>query len=130
MNSNLFSGEALAIHSAIMDYYHAGHALYAPELYDKILHPEWKFFLLEDGKLKIVDRDEFNAWYAPENRDPALEWETEVYSIDITAEIATVKLRIENQRVRYIDYLNLMKIDGIWWIVHKLSHEIRDVSSA
>ena len=124
MNSNQFSGEALAIQEAILNYYHAGHALYAPELYEKILHPEWKFFLLENRSLTIVDRDEFNAWYAPEKRNPALEWETEIYSIDITGEIAAVKLRIENQRVRYIDYLNLMKIDGTWWIVHKLSHEI------
>ena len=36
---------------------------------------------------------------------------------------AAVKLRIEKQVVKYIDYLNLMKIDGKWWIVHKLSHD-------
>jgi len=41
----------------------------------------------------------------------------------VTGNQAAVKLRIENQNVKYIDYLNLMKIDGKWWIVHKLSHD-------
>ena len=122
MSKDPISDEKLAIQKAILEYYHEGHAQYAPELYEKILHPEWKFFLMEDQALRIVDRDEFNAWYAPENKTD-LEWETEFYSIDITGDIAAVKLCIENQNVRYIDYLNLMKIDGIWWIVHKLSHE-------
>ena len=115
--------EELAIQEAILAYYHAGHALYDPDLYRNILHQEWKFFLLENGSLKIVGRDEFCDWYAPENLKPDLEWETEIYSIDVTGDLASVKLRIENQKVMYIDYLNMMKIDGSWWIVHKISHD-------
>jgi hypothetical protein len=115
--------EIVAIQEAILAYYHAGHALYDSDLYRKILHPEWKFFLLENDSLKIVNRDEFCDWYAPENLKPDLEWETEIYSIDVTGDLASVKLRIENQKVRYIDYLNMMKIDGSWWIVHKISHD-------
>lgn len=113
-----------SIMRAILDYYHEGHAKYDPNLYDQILHPKWKFFLLEQGQLRIVNREEFNAWYHPSKYNPDLEWETEFYFVDVTADLASVKLRIENQNVRYIDYLNMMKIDGTWWIVHKLSHEI------
>jgi len=117
------TAEQKKIQETILANYHNGHALYDPELYRKILHPEWKYFLLEDDKLKVVDREEFCTWYAPEKLDPDLEWETEFYSIDVTGSQAAVKLRIENQNVKYIDYLNLMKIDGKWWIVHKLSHD-------
>jgi hypothetical protein len=112
------------IEKAILDFYHQGHALYDPDLYREVLHPEWKFFLIEDGKLSIVDREEFCGWYAPENKPPELVWETEIYTIDVTGDLAAVKLRIENQKVRYIDYLNLMKMDGKWWIVHKISHDV------
>lgn len=115
--------EKQAIQKAILDFYHQGHAQYAPDLYEKILHPEWKFFLVEYEKLRVVDRAEFCSWYAPEKINPDLDWETEFYSIDITGNLASVKLRLENQKVRYIDYLNMMKLDGIWWIVHKLSHD-------
>ena len=116
--------EKLAIQEAILAYYHNGHAKYDPELYANILHPEWRFFLIEKDELKIVDREEFCSWYAPEKRNSDLEWETEFYHIDITGNLAAVKLRLENQIVRYIDYLHMMKIEGKWWIVHKLSHDI------
>ena len=119
----LKTAEQKEIQEMILANYHNGHAFYDPELYRQILHPEWKFFLLEDDKLRIVNRKEFCTWYSPENIDPDLEWETEFYSIDVTGNQAAVKLRIENQDVKYIDYLNLMKIDGKWWIVHKLSHD-------
>ena len=112
------------IREAILDYYHEGHAQYAPKLYAKILHPEWKFFLFDQDDLMIVDREEFYSWYAPEKLDQELDWETEFYNIDVTGDIAAVKLRLENQKVKYIDYLNLMKIRGQWWIVHKLSHDV------
>ncbi len=115
--------EQQAIEKAILSYYHAGHALYNPDLYRKILHPEWKFFLLENDSLIIVDRDEFCEWYAHEKLKPELKWETDIYSIDVTGDLASVKLGIENQKVKYIDYLNMMKIDGSWWIVHKISHD-------
>ena len=117
--------EKLAIQEAILAYYHEGHAKYDPDLYLKILHPEWRFFLFDQNQLKIVDREEFCSCYAPEKLDPVLDWETEFYHIDVTGNIDGVKLRLENQRVRYIDYLNMMKIDGKWWIVHKLSHSLQ-----
>ena len=125
MNENNNDVEQLAIQEAILAYYHDGHAKYDPKLYAQILHPEWKFFMLDQGELNIVNREEFYSWYAPEKLDPDLEWETEFYSIDITGDLAAVKLRLENQKVRYIDYLNMMKLDGVWWIVHKLSHDIQ-----
>ena len=124
MSIQNMSQEQSDIQDAIMDYDHDGHALYDPELYHEILHPDWKFFHLERGELQIVGRDEFCDWYAPENKPPDLKWETEIYTIDVTGNLASVKLRIENQNVRYIDYLNMMKIDEKWWIVHKMSHDV------
>jgi len=123
MNENSNEAEKQAIQETILKYYHDGHAKYRPDLYEQILHPEWKFFMLEDDELEVVDRDEFCSWYTPEKLNPELEWETEFYSVDVTGNIASVKLRLENQLVRYIDYLNMMKINGVWWIVHKLSHD-------
>ena len=125
MSKNNYDFEVQAIQEAILKYYHDGHARYRPDLYEQVLHPEWKFFMLEGDALKVIDRDEFCAWYAPEKLDPDLEWETEFYSIDVTGDLAAVKLRLENQKVRYIDYLNMMKLAGKWWIVHKLSHDIQ-----
>jgi hypothetical protein len=51
-----------------------------------------------------VDRTEYCSWYDPKEVDPELKWETEFYSIDVSGNIGAVKLRLECQKVRYIDY--------------------------
>ena len=124
MNGTTYDAEKEAIRKAILDYYHEGHVKSDPALYEKVLHPEWRFFLFDQGQLRIVDREEYFSWYAPEEADPELEWETEFYNIDVTENIAAVKLRLECQEVRYIDYFNMMKIEGRWWIVHKISYGV------
>ena len=124
MNEINYENEKAAIQKAILDYYHEGHVKSDPELYQNILHPDWKFFLLDEGQLRIVDRAEYFSWYNPQDVDPELAWETEFYNIDVTENIASVKLRLECQTVRYIDYFNMMKIDGTWWIVHKMSYGV------
>jgi hypothetical protein len=113
--------EKTAIRDAILAYYHEGHVKNDAELYTHILHPEWRFLLLDAGTLRIVDRPEFLTWYDVNKADPTLEWETEFFYVDVTEHLAAVKLRLECQKVRYIDCFNMMKLDGTWWIVHKMS---------
>ena len=108
-------------------YYVRGHSDYNPDLYREILHPEWKMFQLEEGVMRLVDRDEFCTWYEPEKRNPDLFWEFEILRVDVMGDTAQVKLRLENQRVLYTDYLQMMKITGKWWIVHKIYHQIDKV---
>jgi hypothetical protein len=115
--------EIKQIKADLENYYVFGHSEYDPELYRQILHPAWKMFHLEDGKLVQVDRDEFCRWYEPQKKNPELVWEFDILSVDITGDSAQVKLSLENQIVLYVDYLNLMKISGKWWIVHKIYHQ-------
>lgn len=125
MDEPKYEEEKQAIKKAIMDYFHEGHVVSDGKLYEEVLHPEWKFTRMKEGELQIVDRDEYVSWYIPEKFDPELEWETEFYSIDVTGEVASVKLRIECQKVGYIDYFNMMKIDGRWWVMHKMSSHMK-----
>jgi len=126
MDTSGYETEKEAIRKAILDYYHEGHVTCDPELYESILHPKWRFMLLDgEGQLMIVDRSEYCSWYNPQDTDPELAWETEFYSLDVTGNIGAVKLRLECQKVKYIDYFHLMKIDGKWWIVHKISHGVQ-----
>ncbi|OLS25526.1 MAG: hypothetical protein ThorAB25_22330 [Candidatus Thorarchaeota archaeon AB_25] len=110
------------IKKAIMDFYHEGHVQYKPELYDEILHDDWKFFYFNrEGRFEIVDKDTYKSWYNPEDRDDKLDWYTEILNIDITEHNAAVKLKIGNQKVEFTDYFNMMKIDGKWCVVNKIS---------
>ncbi len=126
MQDNIQKEEAGVIKKKILDYYHEGHVKSDPELYKKILHNQWKFFFYDkDGQFRIVDREEYMSWYDPKNVNEKLTWNTEFYNIDVTGNNAAVKLKIECEEVGFIDYFHLMKIDGNWWIVHKLSHPIK-----
>jgi len=124
MDEATYKAERKAIQKAILDYFHEGHVQSDGTLYEKVLHPEWKFYRRNQGQLQIVDRDEYISWYKPENLDPELEWETEFYSIDITENVAAVKIRIECQEKGFIDYFGMMKLDGQWWMMSKMSFPI------
>ncbi len=118
--------EENVIKKAIMDYYHEGHVKSDPQLYQNILHDEWKFYLFDENEdLTIVDKREYMSWYDPDTVNINLTWQTKFHYIDVTENIAAVKLRIECDEVGYIDYFNLMKINDVWWIVHKISHKFK-----
>ncbi len=115
--------ELEAVKKMIMDHYHEGHAKHDYSYYEGALHKEWKFFLLTDkGKIVVVDKELYYSWYNPKDYDEKLNWETEIYYVDITGNVGSAKIRLECEKVQYIDYFNLMKEDGKWWIVHKISH--------
>ena len=117
------SEEVIKIKKAIMNHYHEGHAKHDFKYYDGILHDEWKFFRLDEkGQLQIVNKAKYNSWYDPKDYDKRLNWETEIYYVDNTGSVGSAKIRLECEKVRYIDYFNLMKLGEKWWIVHKVSH--------
>ncbi|NHJ40060.1 MAG: nuclear transport factor 2 family protein [Asgard group archaeon] len=114
--------EVKAIKEAIMKYYHEGHVKHDYRYYENILHDEWKIFYLDDkGELQTADKKTYMSWYDPKDFSKNIPWETEFFYVDVTDNIASVKIRLETEKVRYIDYFNMMKIDGTWWMVHKIS---------
>lgn len=118
--------EVKKIEQAIMAYYHEGHVKYDPKLYEEVLHPDWKFFMLnDDGTLEIVNRNTYTSWYNPSELNPSLKWETKFFYVDVTGKAASAKISIENQIVKYVDYFNLLCLGGRWWIVNKISHPFR-----
>ena len=115
--------ELEAVKNIIMNHYHKGHAKHDYRYYEGALHKDWKFFMLnQEGKLEIVDKEKYFSWYIPKDYDENLHWETEIDYVDITGNVGSAKIRLECERVQYIDYFNLLKLDGKWWIVHKVSH--------
>jgi hypothetical protein len=114
------------IRRMILDFYHRGHELSDGELYRNILHDQWKIFWLNpEGKFGTADKETYISWYQPEKRDGNLEWTTEILNIDISGDLASAKVRIKNQQFGYLDFFNLMKLQGKWWMMHKISQRIQ-----
>ncbi len=49
-------------------------------------------------------------------------FDMEILTIDITGQVAAVKVRDVYGKMSYIDYLNLAKVEGTWMIVNKTYH--------
>ncbi|WP_185234995.1 nuclear transport factor 2 family protein [Teredinibacter franksiae] len=114
--------DKLLIKEVIMEFYHEGHVTSDPKYYRQILHDDWKMFSVgDDGGLFQVDKSTYLSWYDPSKNDVSLNWKTEILYIDVSAPLASVKVNIGNQKFGYIDYFNMMKIEGKWWLVHKMS---------
>lgn len=45
---------------------------------------------------------------------------TNIVSVDVTGDAAQAKLEIEYETFTFIDYMNLLKIDGEWKVVSKI----------
>ena len=46
--------------------------------------------------------------------------ELRIVAVEVTRDIASVKVVEEYPQSRYIDYLSLVKVDGAWRIVNKV----------
>ncbi len=117
--------EKKQIEDLILNYYHKGHEISDGELYRSILHDNWQIFWInQDDKVECTDKDTYISWYKPENRNERLKWTTEILSIDIEGKLAIAKIKIFNQDFGFLDYFSLMKEDGKWWIVNKISKSL------
>jgi glucose/arabinose dehydrogenase len=76
-----------------------------------------KFF--RDGKFTVMDRAKYLSLYQlhPRNKDLV----TQIVSLDITGNTGSAKAELITATAKFTDYFNLMKTDGLWYIVDKIS---------
>ena len=77
------------------------------------------FFVSRDGHLGQLSQTE---WYRGFTATAGKEEEGElrIAALEVTRDIATVKVVEEYPRSRYTDYLSLVRFDGEWKIVNKM----------
>ncbi len=110
------------------DYFDAMHTQ-DMEKFDNVFHPNCVLYGVVEGQLNIrpydVYRDVVIARESPENlgnarRDSILDFD------QISPEIAWVKPQLEMFGGVMQDYLNLVKLDGKWWIMAKMWARVGD----
>lgn len=77
-----------------------------------------KYIDPKTGTFKDVPIAEFIARI--KSTPPAGGRKIELLSFDISGTAAQAKIRLENDKAIFLDYLNLLKIDGSWKIVSKI----------
>lgn len=86
----------------------------------RAFHPDAKSIGHEGSLLEWDSLDTFIAACLAAGGLEANEgYDAEVLSVDVTGDMAAVKLEDLYRGMRYTDYLTLMKIDGRWQIINK-----------
>lgn len=94
------------------------------ELLKKTFHPDVliKYIDLRSGEYTEFSMPAFNDFMSNLPKD----WESvpKLYSIDVhgTAAQAKVSVTVYGGALTWVDYISLLKIDGTWMIVGKISH--------
>lgn len=111
-------GEDAAVRQAVQ-YYIDGQATADGETVARAFHPEAHLTSTRQGALQTLPIADFIAFFQGQTApDEALRkrW---IESVDVTGDAAVVKVVLDYPRVRFTDYMSLLKIDGEWKIIHK-----------
>jgi hypothetical protein len=90
---------------------------------DQVFHADWNMTgFYEDGNYRHFDRNGFLQLIERnrENADFFPRYEGGIVDVYHYGKTAVVKVRVENERVIFTDYLSLLKIEGEWKIIHKI----------
>ena len=86
----------------------------------KAFWPEARlFFVGRDGKISQLTQPKWYAMFAG-SIGKEEKGDLRIASVDVTSDVASVKVVEDYPGSRYTDYLNLLRIDGRWWIVNKI----------
>jgi len=77
------------------------------------------FFVQKDGSLgQLTQEDWYKGFAASAGKEEP--GDLRITALEVTGDIASVKVVEEYPRSRYIDYLSLVRFDGGWHIVNKV----------
>ena len=102
-----------------LNYYLEGGTQNDFETLQKAFHETATMKYLRDGYQEVNAIDFFRERMRP---GPAQNRQTRISYINIAGEAANARLEIEYPTFTFIDYMNLLKIDGEWKIVSKIFH--------
>lgn len=92
------------------------------DLIRKSFYTEARIMTFSNGKLTNLGVEEFATRFNGKvAADEAMRKRT-IESIDIAGNAATAKIVLEYPTIKFVDYMNLLKIDGEWKIVNKSFH--------
>lgn len=104
-----------------LNYYLDGGTINDFATLEKAFHPDATMqFLDREGNHKSVNA--VNYFKGIMKPGPAQNRQSRITSIQINGNAASARIEIDYPNFRFIDYMNLLKIEGKWMIVSKIFH--------
>jgi len=86
-------------------------------------HDSWQLKFFRDNEFTVVPKSKYLVGYKKRDTKPN-NWSGRIVFIDISHDIAIAKVEISTPSLLFTDYFNLLKINGGWLIVDKISTRI------
>ena len=90
------------------------------DLLKKAFHTSLRLQFAKDGAYEEWSGKDYISWRKPGKKSL---YESRILSIDCAGDAAMVKAEMDFGKVKYVDYLSFLRIEGRWWIVNKIFHK-------
>jgi hypothetical protein len=108
------------VRKALENYFFKGKLESDKQLLSQIIHEDWRLFNTHKNKLEKYVRDDFFSWLGGKN-----EIKFKIEYIDVTEGVAAAKVIEDAGSHMWVDYFNLVKVEGKWWIIDEVAYPIR-----
>lgn len=114
------ASEKEKVRKAIEDYFYKGKQESDRQLLSEIIHEDYRLFNVHKGKLEKYVRSDFFSWLGGKN-----DIKFKIGYIDVTGGVAAVKVTEDAGSHMWVDYFNLVKVDGKWWIMDEVAFPLK-----
>ena len=105
---------------AAVGHYLQGHATGDGSHHEQVFHPESKLFWVRDDTLHQRTSAAYIAGSPGHPADDEDQRQRRIAMIDITGNMAVVKVELDYPSALITDYFSMLKIDGEWKIINKI----------
>jgi hypothetical protein len=103
------------------------------DLFDKVFHPSCSLYSTQTGELNLrpyaIYREAVANRVSPANTDGDVRRESVLMFDQVSPTLALVKAELQMFGGVMNDYLNLVYLDGQWWIMAKMWERMGDIAA-
>lgn len=114
--------EKTQIETLIKDFYFEGWMTGDTAKVGKAMHPSCHLKFFRDNVFSDISRADYLSRFKPRAKDAGTSGR--ILLLDVTGNIASAKCELETPKALFTDYFNLIKTDGGWFIVDKVSTRV------
>ena len=92
------------------------------DLIRKAFYAEARIMTFSNGKVTSLGVEEFASRFSGKGAADEAQRKRTIESLDVVGNAASATIVLDYPNIKFVDYMNLLKIDGEWKIVNKAFH--------
>jgi len=114
------SADEQAIRQAIERHYFAAHATGKGDPLKGWFVPDGRMMSVQNGQLRVVPSESYIAGFGGTPAADEAQRRRRVVMVDVAGDAAVAKVELDYPTARFVDYFQLLKVDGEWRLVNKI----------